>query len=59
MIKWMANHIDKSRREKREEVFTSSSLFSNVNVTSNSSSFFGSFFVGFVENLAGAPHGGA
>ena len=44
MIKWMANHIEKRRvEEKREEAFTSSSLFSYVNLSSNS--FFGSFFV--------------
>ena len=44
MIKWMANNIDKKRlEEKREEVPTSSSLFSYINLSSNS--FFGSFFV--------------
>lgn len=44
MIKWMANHIEKRRvEEKREEAFTSSSLFSYVNLTS--SSFSGSLFV--------------
>lgn len=55
MIKRMANHIDKRRvEEKREEVLTSSSLFSYVNLTSNS--FFGTFFV---EKQSAVRHGGA
>lgn len=44
MIKRMANHIEKRRvEEKREEVLTSSSLFSYVNLSSKS--FSGSLFV--------------
>ena len=43
-IKWMANHIEKRRvEEKREEVPTSSSLFSYVNLSSKS--FSASLFV--------------
>lgn len=54
-----AKPINKIKRNKRRREASHASRITPPHVNATSNSFFGSFFVGFVENLAGATHGGA